>query len=122
GDYASGAGLKLARVLKRPPAQIAGELAERIDIPEATAEGAGGYVNFRLRETWLRELVARVAGEGPSYGSSDLGQGEKVQVEFASVNPTGPLHIGLGRGGNLGAAAASMLSVHGTASQRDAYF
>ena len=121
GDYASGAGLKLARVLKRPPAQIAGELAERIDIPEATAEGAGGYVNFRLRETWLRELVARVAGEGPSYGSSDLGQGEKVQVEFASVNPTGPLHIGHGRGVILGDAVASVLAFTGHAVQREYY-
>ncbi len=121
GDYASGAGLKLARVLKRPPPQIAAELAERVDIPEATAEAAGGYVNFRLQDGWLRELVARVAGEGPSYGSSDLGGGEKVQVEFASVNPTGPLHIGHGRGVILGDAVARLLAFTGHAVQREYY-
>ena len=57
GDYASGAGLKLARVLKKAPAQIAQDLADRIDIPEVVAEPAGGYVNFRLRDSWLREVV-----------------------------------------------------------------
>ncbi|HEX6349924.1 MAG TPA: arginine--tRNA ligase [Candidatus Dormibacteraeota bacterium] len=121
GDYASGAGLKLARTLRRPPPQIAAELAERIDIPEATAEAAGGYVNFRLRDAWLRDLVTRVAGEGPRYGSSDLGRGEKVQVEFASVNPTGPLHIGHGRGVILGDAVARVLAFTGHNVQREYY-
>lgn len=121
GDYASGAGLKLARTLRRPPPQIAAELAEGIDIPEATAEAAGGYVNFRLRDAWLRDLVARVAGEGPGYGSSDLGRGEKVQVEFASVNPTGPLHIGHGRGVILGDAVARVLAFTGHNVQREYY-
>ena len=65
--------------------------------------------------------LARVAGEGPSYGSSDLGQGEKVQVEFASVNPTGPLHIGHGRGVILGDAVASVLAFTGHAVQREYY-
>ena len=121
GDYASGAGLKLARVLKRPPPQIAAELAARVDIPEAAAEAVGGYVNFRLRDSWLRELVSRVAGEGPGYGASRLGRGEKVQVEFASVNPTGPLHIGHGRGVILGDAIARVLAFTGHAVQREYY-
>jgi len=103
GDYASGAGLKLARILRKAPAQIARDLAERIDIPEVASEAAGGYVNFRLRDTWLREVVGAVVAVGPGYGSSKLGGGEKVQVEFASVNPTGPLHIGHGRGVIVGA-------------------
>ncbi|MEP7104625.1 MAG: arginine--tRNA ligase [Chloroflexota bacterium] len=121
GDYASGAGLKLARILKRPPPEIAGELAARIDIPEAAAEAAGGYVNFRLRDAWLRELVGAVAATGPSYGGSRLGRGEKVQVEFASVNPTGPLHIGHGRGVILGDAVARVLAFTGHDVQREYY-
>src|ERR1700704_4064218 len=72
GDYASGAGLKLARVLKRTPHEIAKELAGRIEAPEVTAEEAGGYVNFRLRASWLRELVRGVAALGPEYGSSRI--------------------------------------------------
>jgi arginyl-tRNA synthetase len=121
GDYASGAGLKLARVLKKAPAQIAQDLAARIDIPEVAAEAAGGYVNFRLRDTWLREVVGAVAALGPGYGSSQLGGGEKVQVEFASVNPTGPLHIGHGRGVILGDAVARVLAFTGHAVQREYY-
>jgi len=121
GDYASGAGLKLARLLRRAPAQIAQELAERIDIPEVAPEAAGGYVNFRLRDSWLRDRVGWVAALGPGYGSSDLGRGEKVQVEFASVNPTGPLHIGHGRGVILGDAVARVLAFTGHAVQREYY-
>jgi arginyl-tRNA synthetase len=121
GDYESGAGLKLARVLKRPPPEIARELAARIDLPEAAAEAIGGYVNFRLREAWLRDLVAAVAATGPEYGASRIGQGEKVQVEFASVNPTGPLHIGHGRGVILGDAVARVLAFTGHDVKREYY-
>ncbi len=121
GDYASGAGLKLARVLKRPPPEIARELAARIDLPEAAAEAVGGYVNFRFRDAWLRDLVAAVAATGPAYGASRIGQGEKVQVEFASVNPTGPLHIGHGRGVILGDAVARVLAFTGHDVKREYY-
>ncbi|HEX6548320.1 MAG TPA: arginine--tRNA ligase [Candidatus Dormibacteraeota bacterium] len=122
GDYASGAGLKLARVLRRPPVLIAEELAgELSDLAEAEVQAAGGYVNFRLRENWLRELVGEVAAAGPDYGGSDLGNGERVQVEFASVNPTGPLHIGHGRGVVLGDALSRVLEFTGHAVQREYY-
>ena len=121
GDYASGAGLKLARALRRPPPEIAGELVERVDSPEAEPEAAGGYVNFRLRERWLQELVHEVAATGPDYGRSQAGGGERIQVEFASVNPTGPLHIGHGRGVVLGDALASLLEFTGHAVEREYY-
>ncbi|TMC14494.1 MAG: arginine--tRNA ligase [Chloroflexi bacterium] len=123
GDFASPAGLKLARVLRRPPDQIARELAEKLELPggAATAEPVGGYVNFRLRTEWLRRLVGEVVAAGPRYGASDQGGGERVQVEFLSTNPTGPLHIGHGRGAILGDALSSLLEFTGHSTWREYY-
>ncbi|TMC76600.1 MAG: hypothetical protein E6J08_14305, partial [Chloroflexi bacterium] len=72
GDYASSAGLKLARVLRQDPKAIASRLAETVRVADnaARAEAAGGYVNFRLTDDWLRALLARIA---PGYGARDLG-------------------------------------------------
>jgi arginyl-tRNA synthetase len=123
GDFASSAGLKLARVLKRSPNQIAEELAAAIRLPggEAVAEAAGGYVNFQLASGWLQRLVTEVVAAGSRYGSSDLGGGERVQVEYLSTNPTGPLHIGHGRGAILGDSLASLLQFTGHATWREYY-
>ena len=123
GDYASPAGLKLARVLREPPPAIAGRLAGTISVPQgaATAHAVGGYVNFRLTPEWLQRLVAQVAANGPGYGASRIGQGERVQVEFASINPTGPLHIGHGRGTILGDSICRLLEFAGHDVQREYY-
>ena len=123
GDYASSGGMKLARVLRQAPQQIAGRLAEAIAIPDAAAEAVpeGGYVNFRLTAGWLQRLVAAVAAHGPGYGASDLGRGERLQVEFLSVNPTGPLHIGHGRGAILGDSLARLLEFTGHKPEREYY-
>jgi arginyl-tRNA synthetase len=123
GDYASSAGLKLARSLRQPPAVIAERLAKEVAVQDgaATAEAAGGYINFRLTDAWLQELVGRVARSRAAYGSSDLGRGERLQVEFASINPTGPLHIGHGRGAILGDAICRLLEFTGHAVQREYY-
>lgn len=120
GDYASSAGLKLARLLRERPDQIASRLAGVITAPDGafTAEASGGYVNFRMTDGWLRRLVARVE---PRYGSSDLGHGERVQVEFGSINPTGPLHIGHGRGVTVGDSLARLLAFTGHAVHREYY-
>ena len=123
GEYASSAGLKLARALKQPPQQIASRIAEAVTVPDgaATAEAVGGYVNFRLTPRWLQELIGRVASAGPRYGATDLGKGEKLQVEFASINPTGPLHIGHGRGTILGDSICRLLEFTGHDVQREYY-
>ena len=120
GDYASSAGMKLARVLRRRPDEIAGELSSKIVAPDGafTAEAAGGYVNFRLTDDWLRRLVADVH---PGYGARDLGHGERLQVEFGSINPTGPLHIGHGRGVTLGDSIARLLVFTGHSVHREYY-
>jgi arginyl-tRNA synthetase len=123
GEYASSAGMKLARVLKQPPQQIAGRLAETIAVPDGAAavEAVGGYVNFRLTPQWLQKLVAQVAVAGTRYGALDLGRGESLQVEFASINPTGPLHIGHGRGTILGDSICRLLEFTGHRVQREYY-
>jgi arginyl-tRNA synthetase len=123
GDYASPVGMKLARVLRQPPAQIAARIAETIAIPDgaATAEGVGGYVNFRLTAEWLQRLVAEVHSSGQGYGAADLGHGERMQVEFGSINPTGPMHIGHGRGVVLGDSMCRLLEFTGHAVQREYY-
>jgi arginyl-tRNA synthetase len=123
GDYASSAGLKLARTLREPPAAIAARLAEAIVVPEgaAKAQAAGGYVNFRLTDSWLQRLVGQVAAAGARYGAADLGHGERLQVEFGSINPTGPLHIGHGRGVTLGDSICRVLEFTGHDVQREYY-
>jgi arginyl-tRNA synthetase len=123
GDYASPAGLKLARALRQPPAQIAAKLAETVFVPDgaATVEAAGGYVNFRLTPEWLQRLAEEVAARGAGYGAVDVGRGERLQVEFASINPTGPLHIGHGRGTILGDSICRVLEFTGHSVQREYY-
>jgi len=120
GDYATSAGLKLARVMRQDPKVIAARLAETIEVAQgaATAEASGGYVNFRLADDWLRRLVGRIR---PGYGARDIGHGERLQVEFGSVNPTGPLHIGHGRGVTLGDSICRLLDFTGHAVQREYY-
>jgi arginyl-tRNA synthetase len=123
GDYASSAGMKLARLLKQPPQEIAKRIAETIAIPDgaASVEAVGGYINFRLTPQWLQGLVGQVTVTGPGYGALDIGRGERLQVEFASINPTGPLHIGNGRGAILGDAICRVLEFTGHAVHREYY-
>ena len=123
GDYASSVGMKLARDLRRPPAQIAEEIAAKVSLPSgaATAAAAGGYVNFRLTPGWLRGLVRDVAAAGEAYGESAAGGGQRVQVEFVSINPTGPLHVGNGRGAVLGDSIARLLEFTGHSVEREYY-
>ncbi len=123
GDYASSAGLKLARALRQPPNQIAARLAEVVEIQDgaANAEAVGGYVNFRLSDAWLQGLVEKVATGRPGYGASDIGRGEHLQVEFGSINPTGPIHIGHGRGIILGDSLVRLLTFTNHDVQREYY-
>jgi arginyl-tRNA synthetase len=123
GEYASSAGMKLARVLRQPPAQIAERLAGKIGVAggAATVEAERGYVNFRLTPDWLQRLVTDVALAGSRYGASNIGHAERLQVEFASINPTGPLHIGHGRGAILGDSICRVLEFTGHDVQREYY-
>jgi len=124
GDFASNVALVLAKQTGMPPR----ELAERIvaalpDTPAiAAVEIAGpGFINFRIADAAYRALVPEILRLGPSYGRSNFGAGRRVQVEFVSANPTGPLHVGHGRGAAYGAAVADLLAYVGFDVHREYY-
>jgi len=116
GDYASSFPLKLARAAGTKPMVIAEELVRLMSpAPEIETVTAAppGFINFTLKNNWLTEQIDSVLLAGDSYGKIDLGHGSRVQVEFVSVNPTGPLHVGHGRGAILGSTLANVLAAAG---------
>ncbi len=124
GDYASSYALKLARATRGRPLEIAQTLASFMPpMPEieSVTVAPPGFVNFKLGSDWLISLVPSILSAGESYGSIDMGHGSRVQVEFVSANPTGPLHVGNGRGGVLGSALASVLSAAGYSVEKEYY-
>jgi arginyl-tRNA synthetase len=124
GDFATGVALGLARAAGRSPRDLAQALVGRLPAHPAVArvEVAGpGFINFYLAPDALLGVVDRVLGEGVGYGRSTLGAGRRVQVEFVSANPTGPLHVGHGRGAAYGAAVADLLEAVGFAVHREYY-
>ncbi|MCJ7575597.1 MAG: arginine--tRNA ligase, partial [Dehalococcoidia bacterium] len=105
GDFASGLPLRLARAVRMSPMAIAEKVSEHIVPPPQIDKfwvAPPGFINFTLREGWLSTEVESILAAGESYGDIDLGKGKRVQLEFVSVNPTGPLHVGHGRGAVLG--------------------
>jgi len=116
GDYASSFPLKLARATGISSLTIAENIAELI-VPspeiDTIAVAPPGFINFTLKSAWLTRQVDSILATGDSYGNIDLGQGNRVQLEFVSVNPTGPLHVGHGRGAILGSTLANILSATG---------
>ena len=126
GDWATNVAMTLARPLRKAPKQIADELVGRIDAAAAgirSAEVAGpGFINFRLSTDYLREGLVRIVREGDRYGRSDAGQGQPVNIEFVSANPTGPLHVGHGRQAALGDAIAELLAWAGWNVHREYYY
>lgn len=124
GDYASSLPLKLARATRLKPLDIAGAILEFIpadpDLASATV-APPGFINFTLDSGWLSRQVEEVLASAETFGNVDLGKGRRVQIEFVSVNPTGPLHVGHGRGAILGSALANILSAAGFAVETEYY-
>ena len=124
GDYASSLPLKLARATGMRPMQIAETIVSvmpKSDEIEAINPAAPGFINFRLSRRWLTELVSTVLTLGETYGDGALKGKVRVQVEFVSANPTGPLHVGNGRGAVLGSALASILKAAGYDVEKEYY-
>jgi len=124
GDYASSLPLKLARAAGMPPLVIAQKIIELIpSLPEVAevVAAAPGFINFTLCQGWLTEQVDVILGCGEAFGNIDMGNGRTVQIEFVSVNPTGPLHVGHGRGAVLGSTLANVLVAAGYATEREYY-
>jgi arginyl-tRNA synthetase len=125
GDYASNFPLKLARTARANPMIIANELVALLPAAEEIESAVAappGFINFTLRDKWLNRQVDRILHDGESFGNNNLGKGKKVQVEFVSVNPTGPMHIAHGRGAILGSTLANVLGASGYQVEKEYYF
>ena len=116
GDMATNAAMVCAKATRQPPAKLAAALAETLraapDIVEATTAGPG-FVNLRLDPAVFRAVVPAILRAGESYGDSATGRGLRVNVEYVSANPTGPMHIGHCRGAVVGDALANLLAKAG---------
>ena len=127
GDWSTNTALVNAKALGRPPRQIAEELAEhlRTDPPPhlaSVAVAGPGFVNLHLTPGWLHDTLAEVVGEGEEgYARSDIGAGEKVQIEFISANPTGPVHVGNGWWGAYSDAMGRVMTRCGWQVHREYY-
>jgi arginyl-tRNA synthetase len=124
GDMATNAAMVLAKPAGRNPREIAEALAPRLaaDPRIAAAEVAGpGFLNLRLATPVWASLVEKVLAEGPDYGRSTMGTSQKVNVEFVSANPTGPMHVGHTRGAVFGDALSALLSFAGHEVTREYY-
>jgi arginyl-tRNA synthetase len=124
GDAATNAALMLAKPAGRPPMELAELLAARLrecaDV-EAVEVAPPGFINLRLRDDFWRAQVRAALRAGHDYGAADLGRGRRVNVEYCSANPTGPLHVGHGRGTAFGDSLASLLQKMGFAVTREYY-
>jgi len=125
GDYASNAALVLASKLKKNPRQIAGiiasELKGRDDIIDRIEIAGPGFINLFISDDYWRSALTAIDAAGENYGTSNIGLGKRVMVEFISANPTGPLHIGHARGAIVGDVIANLLERSGFSVQREYY-
>ena len=125
GDLATTLALTLAKPESKPPRKIAeiivGNIEDRDGILEKTEIAGPGFINFSFRQDRWKQTLFDIEAEGARYGLTDIGKGEKVLVEFVSANPTGPLHVGHGRGAAIGDALANLLAATGYDVQREFY-
>lgn len=124
GDLSTPVAMGLARTLKKPPRDIANEIVKGIPdegIFEKVEVAGPGFINFTFRDSFLRSELSRLLKEGPAFLRVDVGEGEKVQIEYVSANPTGPLHLGHGRGAAVGGALSNLLEAAGFDVTREYY-
>ena len=125
GDYSCSLPLKLARPLRMDPLAIAERVASAIspdDALESVRAVPPGFINISLKGSWLAQQVDAIREAGDTYGNVDVGSGQRVQVEFVSVNPTGPLHVAHARGAVIGSALANILTAAGLDVVREYFF
>jgi arginyl-tRNA synthetase len=124
GDYSCNLAMQLARSLKRNPREIALALLEALPaspwVEKAEIAGAG-FINLFLSPASKQRIVSTILEQGENFGRGSLGAGKKVQVEFVSANPTGPLHVGHGRGAAFGMSLSNVLAATGFDVKREYY-
>jgi len=125
GDYSANAAFMLSKALRMPPRKIAEEIQNKIDLSNTyfeKCEIAGpGFINFFLKNEFYADVLSDIDVLGDNYGKSDFGNGKKINVEFVSANPTGPMHMGNARGGALGDCLAAVLEWAGYEVAREFY-
>jgi len=124
GDFATNLPLQLARATRINPLKLAEMVVERIpgaDELERVETSPPGFVNFYLNNSWIQQQVEAILQAGPEFGNVDAGRGRRVMVEFVSVNPTGPVHVGHARGAVLGSTLANTLRAAGYDVTREYY-
>lgn len=125
GDYSTNMAMRLARVAKKAPRQIAEEIVAHFDKGKASIEkldiAGPGFINFYMNNQYLTKLIPSVLEAGEAYGETNIGNGERVQVEFVSANPTGDLHLGHARGAAVGDSLCNVLSKAGYDVSREYY-
>ncbi len=124
GDYATNVAMQLAPVVKDSPMRIATKLKEHLGTVSGIDRieiAAPGFLNFYISATWFQRQVVTIMREGKEYGQLSLGNGKRVLVEFVSANPTGPIHVGNGRGAFTGDVLASVLQKAGYKPLREFY-
>ncbi|MGM8211443.1 arginine--tRNA ligase [Virgibacillus sp. W0430] len=125
GDFATNIAMQLARIAKKAPRNIAEEIVASIDPSKGSIEkieiAGPGFINFFMKSDFLGDVIPVILQAGDTYGKTDAGKGERVQVEFVSVNPTGELHLGHARGAAFGDVLCSVLSAAGYEVEREYY-
>ncbi len=124
GEFACSLPLKLARPMRMNPMEIAEKMVSLIPVRgplDRVWAARPGFINFSLKDSWLAEQVDVIRQAGMSFGEVDVGAGRRMQVEFVSVNPTGPLHVAHARGAVIGSALANVLEAAGYDVEREYY-
>jgi arginyl-tRNA synthetase len=125
GDYATNVALRLAGTRRKPPREIAAEIAaaaEGLPAVERTEVAGPGFVNLFLEDEWFGSALSEILRDGDAYGGGAAERRERVQVEMVSANPTGPLHVAHGRNGAYGDAVARLFELGGHAVEREYYY
>ncbi|MFC3039643.1 arginine--tRNA ligase [Virgibacillus xinjiangensis] len=125
GDFATNIAMQLARIAKKAPRQIADDIVNQLDQSQASIEkveiAGPGFINFFMKNDFLGDVIPSILEAGSSYGKTNARNGESVQVEFVSVNPTGKLHLGHARGAAFGDVLCNVLAAAGYEVEREYY-
>ncbi|GGG12135.1 arginine--tRNA ligase [Lysinibacillus alkalisoli] len=125
GDYASNIAMQLTKLAKQPPRAIAEAIINHLEVEGTNIEkieiAGPGFLNITVRKDFLADVVKTALTQGADFGRTTAGEGEKVQVEFVSANPTGDLHLGHARGASVGDSLCNVLDAAGYAVSREYY-